>query len=147
MYLGLSLLLTPRADPLALYFAKRPTAAELPALMEEADRDLKASPVCRRPHHGRPDPRGRRWPSRRPGLASIAICGRQPEKIPSAHRFLTYYLDTVGRILGQYVKPIQEAGLRTSEVREFQRKVRAILPKLKTGFDEQLTPADGLGAV
>ena len=60
-----------------------------------------------------------------------------PEKIPSANRFLTYYLDTVGRILGQYVK-FQEAGLGTSEVREFQRKVRAILPKLKTGFEEQL---------
>ena len=33
----------------------------------------------------------------------------------------------------------QEAGLGTSEVREFQRKVRAILPKLKTGFEAQLS--------
>ena len=61
-----------------------------------------------------------------------------PEKIPSANRFLTYYLDTVGRILGQYVN-FQDAGLGTSEVREFQRKVRAILPKLKTGFEAQLS--------
>ena len=44
----------------------------------------------------------------------------------------------MGRILGQYVK-FQDAGLGTSEVREFQRKVRAILPKLKTGFEEQLS--------
>ena len=61
-----------------------------------------------------------------------------PEKISSANRFLIYYLDTVGRILGQYVN-FQDAGLGTSEVREFQRKVRAILPKLKTGFEEQLS--------
>ena len=44
----------------------------------------------------------------------------------------------MGRILGQYVN-FQDAGLGTSEVREFQRKVRAILPKLKTGFEEQLS--------
>lgn len=44
----------------------------------------------------------------------------------------------MGRILGQYVK-FQDAGLGTSEVREFQRKVRAILPKLKTGFEAQLS--------
>ena len=43
-----------------------------------------------------------------------------------------------GPDLGQYVK-FQDAGLGTSEVREFQRKVRAILPKLKTGFEAQLS--------
>ena len=72
------------------------------------------------------------------GVLALHYAVEHPEKIPSANRFLTYYLDTVGRILGQYVK-FQEAGLGTSEVREFQRKVRAILPKLKTGFEEQLS--------
>ena len=63
---------------------------------------------------------------------------KHPEKIPSVHRFLTYCLDTMGRILVQYVA-YQEAGLRTPEVLDFQRKVRAALPKLKEGFDQQLT--------
>ena len=44
----------------------------------------------------------------------------------------------MGRILIQYVA-YQEAELRTPEVMAFQRKVRALLPKLRAGFDEQLT--------
>ena len=110
IYLGLWFLLAPKADPITLYFAQRPDGGEMQALMEEAERDLKA----------------------------IRSAREHPEKISSANRFLTYYLDTVGRILGQYVN-FQDAGLGTSEVREFQRKVRAILPKLKTGFEEQLS--------
>ena len=62
---------------------------------------------------------------------------RQPEKISIAYRFLTYYLDTVGRILDQYIQ-YQEADLHTADVRRFQQKVRDLLPKLKAGFDEQL---------
>ena len=62
---------------------------------------------------------------------------KQPEKISTAYRFLTYYLDTVGRILDQYVR-YQEANLHTADVRRFQQKVRDLLPKLKTGFEEQL---------
>ena len=61
-----------------------------------------------------------------------------PEKIRSANRFLTYYLDTVGRILDQYLT-YQDADLRTAEVQAFQRKVRAVLPKLNAGFEAQLT--------
>ena len=61
-----------------------------------------------------------------------------PEKIRSANRFLTYYLDTVGRILDQYLT-YQDADLRTAEVQAFQRKVRAVLPKLNAGFETQLT--------
>ena len=137
IYLGLWFLLAPKADPITLYFAQRPDGGEMQALMEEAERDLKAirSAVDRitdvRTHED--------------ALALTETGDRlyrylleNPEKISSANRFLTYYLDTVGRILGQYVK-FQDAGLGTSEVREFQRKVRAILPKLKAGFEEQLS--------
>ena len=42
IYLGLWFLLTPRADPITLYFAQRPDGGEMQALMEEAERDLKA---------------------------------------------------------------------------------------------------------
>ena len=133
IYLGLWFLLAPKADPITLYFAQRPDGGEMQALMEEAERDLRAI----RSAAGRiTDVR-----THEDALALTETGDRlyrylreHPEKIPSANRFLTYYLDTVGRILGQYVK-FQEAGLGTSEVREFQRKVRAILPKLKTGFE------------
>ena len=42
IYLGLWFLLAPRADPITLYFAQRPDGGEMQALMEEAERDLKA---------------------------------------------------------------------------------------------------------
>ena len=137
IYLGLWFLLAPKADPITLYFAQQPDGGEMQALMEEAARDLRAI----RSAAGRiTDVR-----THEDALALTETGDRlyrylreHPEKIPSANRFLTYYLDTVGRILGQYVK-FQEAGLGTSEVREFQRKVRAILPKLKTGFEAQLS--------
>ena len=129
IYLGLWFLLAPKADPITLYFAQQPDGGEMQALMEEAARDLRAI----RSAAGRiTDVRTQT------GDRLYCYLREHPEKIPSANRFLTYYLDTVGRILGQYVK-FQDAGLGTSEVREFQRKVRAILPKLKTGFEEQLS--------
>ena len=137
IYLGLWFLLTPKADPVTLYFAKRPDGGEMQALMEEAERDLRAI----RSAAGRiTDVR-----THEDALALTETGDRlyrylreHPEKIPSANRFLTYYLDTVGRILEQYIK-YQQSGLHTSEVRAFQNKVRAVLPKLKAGFDEQLT--------
>mgnify|MGYP005816173303 FL=1 len=137
VYLGLWFLLAPKADPNTLYFAKHPGGEEMLALMEEAERDLKTI----RSAAGRiTDVR-----THEDALALTETGDRlyrylreHPEKVPSANRFLTYYLDTVGRILDQYVQ-FQDAGLGTSEVREFQRKVRAILPKLKTGFETQLS--------
>ena len=42
IYLGLWFLLTPKADPVTLYFAKRPDGGEMQALMEEAARDLRS---------------------------------------------------------------------------------------------------------
>ena len=137
IYLGLWFLLAPKADPITLYFAQRPDGGEMQALMEEAERDLKAirSAVGRitdvRTHEDA-------LALTETGDRLYRYLREHPEKISSANRFLTYYLDTVGRILGQYVN-FQDAGLGTSEVREFQRKVRAILPKLKTGFEEQLS--------
>ena len=130
-------LLTPRADPITLYFAQRPDGGEMQALMEEAERDLKAI----RSAAGRiTDVRTHEDALALTETGDRLYCylREHPEKISSANRFLIYYLDTVGRILGQYVN-FQDAGLGTSEVREFQRKVRAILPKLKTGFEEQLS--------
>lgn len=74
IYLGLWFLLTPRADPITLYFAQRPDGGEMQALMEEAERDLKAirSPPAALRTSG---PMRTPWPSRRRGIASTAIFG------------------------------------------------------------------------
>ena len=137
IYLGLWFLLAPKADPITLYFAKRPDGGEMQALMEEAERDLRAI----RSAAGRiTDVRTHEdaLALTETGDHLYRYLREHPEKIPSVHRFLTYCLDTMGRILVQYVA-YQEAGLRTPEVLDFQRKVRAALPKLKEGFDQQLT--------
>ena len=137
VYLGLWFLLTPKADAFTLYFAGRADGAEMLALMEEAGRDLAAV----RAAAGRITDVKTHQDALELTETGERICTylqEHPEKISSAHRFLTYYLDTVGRILAQYVQ-FQDAGLRTAEVQAFQRKVRAILPKLKAGFDAQLT--------
>lgn len=107
------------------------------ALMREAEKDLRA---LRRAAGQIADA-----PTRQKALDLTAtgekmyryLC-EKPEKIPAAHQFLSYYLDTVGRILAQYVQ-FQNTGLTTDEIVSFQRKVRALLPKLKKGFDEQWT--------
>lgn len=136
VYAALSLLLTPKPDKGTVFFAGRPDGAELAALMDEAGRDLKD---IRRVVAQITDINTQKE------AQALAEVGEriyrylldQPDKIPAARRFLTYYLDTVGRVLGQYVK-FQAAQLRTPEVTAFQRKVRALLPKLRAGFEAQL---------
>ena len=75
IYLGLWFLLTPRADPITLYFAQRPDGGEMQALMEEAERGLRAI----RSAAGRiTDVRTMRmrWPSPRLEIISIGISGK-----------------------------------------------------------------------
>lgn len=74
IYLGVWFLLAPKADPITLYFAQRPDGGEMRALMEEAERDLKAirSAAGRITTSG---PMRTPWPSRRRGIASIGISG------------------------------------------------------------------------
>ena len=137
VYVGLFLLLTPKPDRVAVFFTSRPDGEQMTELMREAEKDLHA---LRRAAGQIADA-----PTRQKALDLTAtgekmyryLC-EKPEKIPAAHQFLSYYLDTVGRILAQYVQ-FQNTGLTTDEIVSFQRKVRALLPKLKKGFDEQWT--------
>lgn len=136
VYFGLWLLLTPRPDLLTLYVAGHPDAAQLQEMMEEAALDL----VHVKTTTGKIDDS-----QTRQDAAALAQTGDRifdylkdhPEQIPSAHRFLTYYLDTVGRVLDQYVAH-QDAALSTAEVEAFQQKVRQTLPGLRAGFENQL---------
>ena len=124
VYFGLWLL-TPRPDLLTLYAAGHPDAAQLQEMMEEAALDL----VHVKTAAGKIDDSQTRQ--------DAAALAQTPEQIPSAHRFLTYYLDTVGRVLDQYVAH-QDAALSTAEVEAFQQKVRQTLPGLRAGFENQL---------
>ena len=129
---------SPPGRSLTMFYAARPDGEQLQAAwMEEAGRDLAQVALA-----------AGQITDAETQRAAVELAGtgehiyrylrEQPDKIPAARRFLTYYLDTVGRILIQYVK-FQEAGLRTEEVLGFQDKVRAVLPKLRAGFEEQLS--------
>ena len=100
-YQGIEISIQCRADPITLYFAQRPDGGEMQALMEEAERDLKAI----RSAAGRiTDVRTHEdaLALTETGARLYRYLREHPEKIPSANRFLTYYLDTVGRILGYF---------------------------------------------
>ena len=137
VYFGLWFLLTPRPDAFTLYLAGRPDGEEVRARMEEAGRDLARIWTCARRITDM-QTQADALALTETGTRIYTYLRKQPEKISTAYRFLTYYLDTVGRILDQYVR-YQEANLHTSDVRRFQQKVRDLLPKLKTGFEEHLT--------
>ena len=132
VYVGLFLLLTPKPDRVAAFFTSRPDGEQMTALMREAENDLRA---LRRAAGQIADAPTRQTAT---GEKMYRYLCEKPEKIPAAHQCLSYYLDTVGRILAQYVQ-FQNTGLTTDEVVSFQHKVRALLPKLKKGFDEQWT--------
>ena len=136
IYFAFWFLLAPKPDKFTLYFTDQQDAQEMQDLMAEAERDLsslKASAEKITDVQTHSDAQA----LAKTGVRIYDYLRSHPEKIRSANRFLTYYLDTVGRILDQYVR-YQEAGLHTADVRRFQQRVRDLLPKLKAGFDAQL---------
>lgn len=133
---GISRFLSARAGRRARRFAGRPDGAELAAVMEAADRELKqlrlyADRIA-----------DRRTRDAAAALADIGgrvydeLC-RRPERIPSAGRLLAARLDAAGQLLIRYAA-YQEAGLRTPEVLEFQRRVRGTLPGQRADLERQL---------
>ena len=137
IYFAFWFLLAPKPDKFTLYFTDQQDAQEMQDLMAEAERDLsslKASAEKITDVQTHSDAQA----LAKTGVRIYDYLRSHPEKIRSANRFLTYYLDTVGRILDQYLT-YQDADLRTAEVQAFQRKVRAVLPKLNAGFEAQLT--------
>lgn len=59
-----------------------------------------------------------------------------PEKISSAHRFFTYYLETAVSVMKQ-LKTLRETGLKHHEVAEGKRKAVETLPRLHEAFEAQ----------
>ena len=72
------------------------------------------------------------------GERILAYLHKNPEKIRSAHQFLTYTLDTAGKLLARYVE-FRATGLATPEVQEILERTAKSLPVLHAAFERQFT--------
>ena len=61
-----------------------------------------------------------------------------PERISSAHRFFTYYLETAVSVMKQLAS-LRETGLKHHEVEAGKRKAIETLPRLHEAFEAQYT--------
>ena len=135
LYFALWFLLAPPPQPSAAAMAQQ--AASDPAVMIAAAQEDQATIRAAADKISAPKARADAQRLALVGGRVIRYLQAHPEKILGARRFLSYYLDTVGRILTQYVQN-QESGLQTPEVLAFQEKTGALLPQLCTGFENQL---------
>ena len=129
--------LTAPAEGSGAAFLETHSGGELDEMLQEAARDLKQ---LRRSAAQVQDGAVRRQGNALAdtGEKILEYLHANPQKIPSTRRFLTYYIDTTGKILRQYVQ-FQQAGLQTAEVAAFQAKVRDLLPRLCAEFDRQFS--------
>lgn len=72
------------------------------------------------------------------GLRILTYLEKNPERIPAARRFFTYYLDTAVGILEKYL-PFQDSGLQTDEVRRVTASTEKAMPILNKAFEKQFT--------
>lgn len=61
-----------------------------------------------------------------------------PSRIHTGRRFLTYYLDTCGKVLMKYAD-LCDTGLKTEEVEETKRHAEAAVKSLREAFEKQYT--------
>ena len=135
IYLAVWLLTSPAPGSREAYLDARGDAADLAAMLEEAAHDLHEVRLSAQRI------RDRQMQQEALHLAAtgekiLAYLREHPQKIMPARRFLTYFIDTTGKIVRQYVK-FQQSGLETQQVLAFQEKARALLPKLDDAFDRQ----------
>lgn len=135
VYLAVWLLTSPAPGSKEAYLDARSDAGDLAAMLEEAARDLRDIRLSAQRI------RDRQMQKEALHLAAtgekiLAYLREHPRKIAPARRFLTYFIDTTGKIVRQYVQ-FQQSGLETQQVLEFQEKARALLPKLDDAFDRQ----------
>ena len=72
------------------------------------------------------------------GMNILSYLKENPEKIKTALRFFTYYLDTAAKLLKHYVD-FQDMGIRTEEVTEILDKTANSIPVLNRAFERQFT--------
>ena len=72
------------------------------------------------------------------GMNILSYLKENPEKIKTARRFFTYYLDTAAKLLKRYVD-FQDTGIRTEEVTEILNKTANSIPVLNRAFERQFT--------
>ena len=72
------------------------------------------------------------------GMNILSYLKENPEKIKTARRFFTYYLDTAAKLLKRYVD-FQDTGLRSEEVMEILGKTADSIPVMNKAFERQFT--------
>ena len=137
VYFGLYFLLKPVRRIAGIAVENLPGGEEMQALLEEARQDLDR---IRQAEARIDDPAVRRDAQalRETGERILAYLHKNPEKIRSAHQFLTYTLDTAGKLLARYDE-FRATGLATPEVQEILERTAKSLPVLHAAFERQFT--------
>ena len=136
IYLGLWFLLTPRADPITLYFAQRPDGGEMQALMEEAERDLKAI----RSAAGRiTDVRTHEDALALTETGDRLYCylREHPEKSDQMRRFMEYYLPTTVKLVESYAE-FDSAGVEGENIRTAKEEIEKTMDTINDAFEKLL---------
>ena len=136
IYLGLWFLLTPRADPITLYFAQRPDGGEMQALMEEAERDLKAI----RSAAGRiTDVRTHEDALALTETGDRLYCylREHPEKSDQMRRFMEYYLPTTVKLVESYAE-FDSAGVEGENIRTAKEEIEKTMDTINEAFEKLL---------
>ena len=137
IYFAFWFLLAQKPDKFTLYFTDQQDAQEMQDLMAEAERDLsslKASAEKITDVQTHSDAQA----LAKTGVRIYDYLSSHPEKIRSAHQFLTYTLDTAGKLLARYVE-FRATGLATPEVQEILERTAKSLPVLHAAFERQFT--------
>lgn len=70
------------------------------------------------------------------GMRILQYLEKHPDRIPTARKFLNYYLDTARDILEKFL-PFQASGLRTDDVKRVYESTERALPILNEAFERQ----------
>ena len=137
LYFAVWFLTAPHPGTGAAYLENRPGGDELAGLLEGAGGGLaelarQAGAIA----HG--ETRRRLLHLAETGRAMVDYLQENPEKIHSARRFLTYYIDAAGKMARQYVQ-LQNAGLDSEEARRFFARARQLAGRLDDAFTAQLS--------
>lgn len=137
LYIGLTLFLKPSRKIAGIDVAEMPGGEALADLLDEADNDLTSIRSATK-RILEPQVREQAQALYTTGTRICDYLEENPQKIPLARRFLTYYLDTTAKLLDRYVE-LSETGLRTGEVAEILAKTAQALPVLNDAFARQFT--------
>ena len=137
IYFGLFFFLKPNRKIAGIDAESVPGGEALLQMLDEGEADLRSLAASARAVS---DPAVRREAEALcdTGRRILDYLNENPEKIKSARRFFTYYLDISSKLLNRYVE-FQETGLRSEEVRDILKQTAEAIPVLTRAFENQFT--------